>query len=171
MDVEDQLRLCGTVLESKYRIEAAIATGGFAIVYRATHIVWNRPVAVKVFSALADLPESSRAKLLDEFVQEGALLSELSARTDAAIVQAATTWASRATPDGDKVPYMILEWLDGASLTRTFSATSTSRGCHLAAWAEVVAMLEPVAEALALAHRKGIAHRDGEASLRTSGAR
>ena len=154
---DDQLNLIGVTLEGKYRIDDVVAEGGFALVYRATHLVWNRPVAVKAFYALAALPESQRASLVSEFLREGALLAELSERS-AAIVQARDV-GTLTTDTGQHVPYMILEWLDGATLEDVLSA-ERQQGLPLRTAAETVALLEPIAEALALAHRKGIAHRD-----------
>ena len=63
------------------------------------------------------------------------------------------------TSAGDHVPYMILEWLDGATLE---SILRSERAQDVAPRtpSETVALLEPIAEALALAHSKGIAHRD-----------
>ena len=155
--VDDRLQLTGVTLEGKYRIEAAVAEGGFALVYRATHLVWKRPVAVKVFYALADLPESQRAALLAEFLREGALLAELSERS-AAIVQARDVGTLK-TPSGEQVPFMILEWLDGTTLENVLRS-EREKGLPLRSPQEAIALLEPVAEALALAHNRGIAHRD-----------
>ncbi|HEY1959223.1 MAG TPA: SUMF1/EgtB/PvdO family nonheme iron enzyme [Polyangiaceae bacterium] len=154
---DDRLKLVGTTLEGKYRIDAVVAEGGFALVYRATHLVWERPVAVKAFYALAELPASSRESLVKEFIREGALLGELSERS-AAIVQARDV-GTLTTASGEHVPYMILEWLDGATLEAVLKQERAD-GLPLRTAEETVALLEPVAEALALAHRKGIAHRD-----------
>ena len=154
---EDRLKLVGTTLENKYRIDAVVAEGGFALVYKAMHLVWNRPVAIKAFYALADLPESQRGALVAEFLREGALLAELSER-NAAIVQARDVGTLTAS-DGGHVPYMILEWLDGSTL-ESILRDERARGLPLRTAEETVALLEPIAEALALAHQKGIAHRD-----------
>ncbi len=154
---EDRLKLAGVTLDNKYRIDAVVAEGGFALVYRATHLVWNRPVAVKAFDALAELPESQRASLVEEFLREGALLAELSERS-AAIVQARDV-GTLTTSAGDHVPYMILEWLDGATL-ESILRSERAQNLPPRTPAETVALLEPIAEALALAHSKGIAHRD-----------
>jgi formylglycine-generating enzyme required for sulfatase activity len=81
----------------------------------------------------------------------------LSART-AAIVQARDI-AMLATEEGQFVPYMVLEWLDGATLEAVL-ASEKARGLPFRTLAEIVTLLDPAAEALALAHRKGIAHRD-----------
>jgi formylglycine-generating enzyme required for sulfatase activity len=153
----DALRLVGRTIADKYAVESVVGEGGFAVVYRATHLIWKRPVALKVFKAFGDLSEADRQKLLDQFVQEGSLLADLSART-AAIVQARDIGMLDLSAT-ERVPYMVLEWLEGATLEAVL-ATERHDGLPLRTAAEVVHFLDPAAEALALAHRKGIAHRD-----------
>jgi eukaryotic-like serine/threonine-protein kinase len=153
----DTLQLIGRTVAEKYAIESVVGEGGFATVYRATHLIWKRPVALKVFKALGDVGERDRQRLLDEFIQEGALLADLSART-AAIVQARDIGMLE-TGKGTHVPYMVLEWLDGATLEEVLLQEKTA-GMPLRTAAEAVHLLDPAGEALALAHRKGIAHRD-----------
>jgi eukaryotic-like serine/threonine-protein kinase len=153
----DTLKLVGRTIADKYAVESVVGEGGFATVYRATHLLWRRPVALKVFKSLADFSAADRQKLLDEFIQEGALLTDLSART-AAIVQARDI-AMLETANGDQVPYMVLEWLDGASLEAVLAAEK-EQGLPLRTLADAVQLLNPAAEALGLAHKKGIAHRD-----------
>ncbi len=153
----DTLKLIGRTIAEKYAVESVVGEGGFATVYKAMHIIWKRPVALKVFKALGDFSEKDRQKLLDEFIQEGALLADLSART-AAIVQARDIGML----DGhgaQGVPFMVLEWLEGATLEAVL-ADEKARGLALRTAAEAVHLIDPAAEALALAHRKGIAHRD-----------
>jgi formylglycine-generating enzyme required for sulfatase activity len=153
----DTLKLVGRTIADKYAVESVVGEGGFATVYRAMHLIWKRPVALKVFKALGDFAEKDRQKLLDEFIQEGALLADLSART-AAIVQARDIGMLDA--DGAQgVPYMVLEWLEGATLEATLY-DEKARGLALRSAADVVTFLDAAAEALALAHRKGVAHRD-----------
>ena len=79
--------LVGTTIADKYAIESVVGQGGFAVVFKAMHVLWKRPVAVKVFTALGEVGEDQRAKLLEDFIQEGALLADLSERSTA-IVQA-----------------------------------------------------------------------------------
>lgn len=153
----DPLNLVGTTIADKYSVESVVGEGGFAIVYRATHSVWKRPVALKVFKALGDVSHERREQLFEDFVREGALLAELSERS-AAIVQARDI-GTVVLPQGDEVPYMVLEWLDGVTLedvlARESQAGTTPRSIE-----ETIDLLGPVGEALALAHQKGIAHRD-----------
>jgi formylglycine-generating enzyme required for sulfatase activity len=153
----DPLGLVGTTIAGKYAIESVVGQGGFATVFRAQHILWKRPVAVKVFTALGDVAEDQRDKLLQDFIQEGALLADLSEKSTA-IVQARDI-GMFATSAGDSVPYMVLEWLDGKTL-ETVLEQERAQSAPLRSLEDTVRLLDPVAEALALAHSKGIAHRD-----------
>jgi formylglycine-generating enzyme required for sulfatase activity/serine/threonine protein kinase len=155
--VADSLQLIGRTIADKYSVEAVVGEGGFATVYRAMHVIWKRPVALKVFKAMTEFSEEHRRRLLEEFVQEGALLADLSARS-AAIVQARDIGMLE-TPRGEHIPYMVLEWLEGATL-ESVVADERVRGVAPRSIEEAVRLLDPAAEALALAHRKGVAHRD-----------
>ena len=128
MPYGDTLKLIGRTIAEKYAVESVVGEGGFATVYKAMHVIWKRPVALKVFKALGDFSEKDRQKLLDEFIQEGALLADLSART-AAIVQARDIGML----DGEGatgVPFMVLEWLEGATLEAVL-ADEKARGLPL----------------------------------------
>jgi len=153
----DTLQIVGRTIADKYAVESVVGEGGFATVYRAMHVIWKRPVALKVFKSLGDFSEKDRQKLLDEFVQEGALLADLSARS-AAIVQARDIGMLQ-TPKGESIPYMVLEWLEGASLESVLT-DEKAKGLPLRDMRAAISLLDPAAEAIALAHRKGIAHRD-----------
>jgi len=157
MAFPDPLALVGTTVSEKYEIERVVGEGGFAVVYRATHKVWNRAVAIKVFRTLGDLPPERREQLVKSFIQEGALLAELSERS-AAICQARDVGMLR-TRDGREMPYMVLEWLEGQSLEQVIDSEKAAR-LPPRTPSETLAILEPAALALALAHKKGIAHRD-----------
>jgi formylglycine-generating enzyme required for sulfatase activity/serine/threonine protein kinase len=157
MSSADPLALVGTTVSDKYEVERVVGEGGFAVVYRAMHKVWNRAVAIKVFRTLGDLPPERREQLVKSFIQEGALLAELSERS-AAICQARDVGMLK-TRDGREMPYMVLEWLEGRSLEQVLDHEK-SRRLPPRTPAETLAILEPPALALALAHKKGIAHRD-----------
>ena len=157
MSNSDPLSLVGTTVSEKYEIERVVGEGGFAVVYRATHKVWQRPVAIKVFRTLGDLPPERREQLVKMFIQEGALLAELSERS-AAICQARDVGMLRMR-DGREMPYMVLEWLEGRSLEQVLDYEK-AHGMPPRTPAETLTILEPAALALALAHKKGIAHRD-----------
>jgi formylglycine-generating enzyme required for sulfatase activity/serine/threonine protein kinase len=157
MTVHDPFDIVGTTIAEKYVVEKAMDEGGFSVVYRARHIVWEQPVALKCIKSLQDVPETQRDKILQSFVQEGKLLATLSQRT-AAIVQARDvgTFVTRA---GQWVPYMVLEWLDGRPLDAVLWDELTGRmpARDLPA---ILKLLDQAAVAIELAHARSIAHRD-----------
>jgi serine/threonine protein kinase len=133
-----------------------IAETDFSVVYRAYHRIWRRSVAIKAFK-VPTLPDDERQQLLEAFVAEGALLMDLSER-GASVCQARDV-ASVITKSGDWLPYLVLEWLEGETLDvllmRERSCGSTPRTV-----AQAIRLLDPVAQALSLAHERGIVHRD-----------
>src|SRR4051794_16349819 len=106
MPIPDPLRLVGTTIAEKYAIESVVGEGGFSVVYRAMHLIWRRPVAIKAFKSLGSFSADDRERVLDEFVREGALLADLSERT-AAIVQARDVGTLR-IEGGEWIPYTVL---------------------------------------------------------------
>jgi serine/threonine protein kinase len=148
--------LVGTTLGGKYRVEAVVARTSGSVVYRATHRLWKRPVAIKAFRATG-FSEDQRSLLLEAFVREGALLVELSEKT-AAVCQA-RDMASTLTARGEWVPYMVLEWLDGEPLDAVLAHDRVS-GNPPRSLDRALQLLGPVARALSVAHDRGIVHRD-----------
>jgi formylglycine-generating enzyme required for sulfatase activity len=157
MPRRDPFDLVGTTLVGKYAVEAVVDEGGFSVVYRARHMVWNRLVAIKAFKTADALTGEARDAMLRGFIQEGAILAELSERSTA-ICQARDV-ATVTTPKGDWVPFMVLEWLDGEPL-ETIMLRERDLGVAPRTLERAVRLLEPVARALALAHARGIVHCD-----------
>ena len=153
----DPLELVGKLLDGKYLVQAFVSEGGFATVYRAEHIIWKKPVAIKLFSGLASAPEAMRASLHEAFIQEGAFLSELCTET-ASIVQPRDVGTYTAE-GGNWVPYMVLEWLEGQNLDQLLEQEQRA-GAGPWTMQQVIGLLAQVAMALDIAHGKGIAHRD-----------
>ncbi|WP_437980725.1 SUMF1/EgtB/PvdO family nonheme iron enzyme [Sorangium sp. So ce117] len=156
-DRSDPLNIAGSLIADKYRIDHAVGEGGFSVVYRAEHVIWKQPVAVKCFTLLAGAPAEQREQLLQAFIQEGKLMTELSSRS-AAIVQARDIGTFNA-PDGQWLPYMVLEWLDGRPLDRVLYDETTD-GAPARDLRATMALLESAAIALDLVHSRNIAHRD-----------
>ncbi|MBN1612224.1 MAG: serine/threonine protein kinase [Polyangiaceae bacterium] len=156
MTDQDPLGIAGELVAEKYQIEHLVGEGGFAVVYRAKHVIWERPVAVKFFDGLSRVPNDYRETLQQQFLDEGALLTELSAQTSG-IVQARDV-GFYTTQDGRWVPYMVLEWLEGSPL-EAILAHDQRQGLP---WTEteVVGFLKRVLVPLEVAHRHGVAHRD-----------
>ncbi|MBX3216146.1 MAG: protein kinase, partial [Labilithrix sp.] len=87
MTERDPLNITGQLIADKYQVEQLVGEGGFAVVYRAMHVIWKKPVAIKFFNGLSSAPQDQRESLTQDFINEGALLTELSSQT-ANIVQA-----------------------------------------------------------------------------------
>jgi serine/threonine protein kinase len=152
----DPLNISGQIVAEKYRIENLVGEGGFAMVYVAEHTIWKQPVAVKFFTGLSQAPAEYRDDLLQQFFQEGALLTELSSQT-AGIVQARDVGAYT-TSAGRWLPFMVLEWLDGTPLDAILA--EDQRQGQPWTEGEVVGFLRRILPILDVAHRRGIAHRD-----------
>lgn len=149
----DPIGAVGAVIEGRYKVVELVDEGGFSYVYRGEQVRLKRPVALKFFN---EQRGEQRAALERAFVNEGALLGELSRRTTT-IVQSydAGTWSR----GGVTFLYNVLEWLDGETLARRLAR---ERAAGAGGWsiAQVVETLEPIADALAIAFDLGIAHRD-----------
>lgn len=157
MSEEDPLRIVGTTLLDKYRVEHLIAEGGFSLLYKGTHNLLQQPVALKFLTALSTSEPAKRELLLEGFLREGKLLRELSSRT-ASILQAYDIGTWRA-PNGEWFPYLVLEWLDGQPLDAVL-ADDVKRGLGPWQLAEILEVFAPVASALDVVHKRGVAHRD-----------
>ena len=154
----DPYQLVGKQIADKYTVEAAIDRGGYGLVYRAFHEVLRVPVALKFFTGLAQVEEDQRELLLERFAQEGALLTSLSTRS-ANIVQA-RDMGTLTTEDGTRLPFLVLEWLEGRSLEHLLHAKDSPERGKTRGWLETFELLDGVARALAIAHAGGVAHRD-----------
>src|SRR5580692_1782073 len=115
MNSFDPLHLIGTHVAGKYLVSELVEQTALSVVYRATHTLWNRSVAIKVLNA-AELTPEERDAVEVNFVQEGALLAELS-ESCSGICQAHDN-GSLTTDTGRSMPYMVLEWLEGESLEK-----------------------------------------------------
>ena len=155
---DDRFGLVGTLVADKYLIERVVGEGGFGVVYRAVHRIWDEPVALKCFTALSNAPVEMRDDLLEQFVREGKLLTKLSSRT-AGIVQARDI-GTLTTPGGVWLPYMVLEWLDGRPLEAWIGHSEGRPKSNPRGVLETFNLMDGSARALALAHLAGVAHRD-----------
>lgn len=153
----DPFALVGTTIDERYAVESLVDAGGLSVVYRARRLLWDRPVAIRAFRGFETVHDEEREKLLRAFVREGAVLAELSERTTA-IVQARDV-ATTTTPNGKWAAYMVLEWLDGKSLDAVLWQERRV-GRPPRALDEAMALLDPIAGALAIAHGRGLCHGD-----------
>ena len=124
-----------------YRIDALIARGGMGVVYRATHIALDRPVALKVIARELAGKEGFRERFLRE--------SRLAARLDHPAV---VPILDAREEDGELIVAMRL--VEGGDLRKLID----SEGALPAP--QAIELLAQVAGALDSAHAAGIVHRD-----------
>jgi hypothetical protein len=153
----DPFGIVGTVVEGRYRVERVAGQGGFGVVYRAQHLGFAAPIALKVLKLPEHWTRERKDARLASFQREGRMLFELSA-LHPSIVRAFET-GTIDTPGGARAPYLALEWLDGVSLDQELK----HRRKHSLApmtLGEVLKLLHAPAEGLARAHARGVVHRD-----------
>jgi serine/threonine-protein kinase len=148
----DSFALCGTTIDGKYRVVEVVGEGGFGVVYKGVHEGFDAPVAIKCLKLPAHFDVKAQDALVRQLREEGRTLLRLSQRTPG-ILQALDV-GSFTTPSGARVPYLILEWLEGRTLADELKARQTF------SLREAFARLDPAARALAVAHEEKVAHRD-----------
>ncbi|MEX3107282.1 MULTISPECIES: Stk1 family PASTA domain-containing Ser/Thr kinase [unclassified Streptomyces] len=141
MDTTLQDPLVGQVLDGRYRVDARIAVGGMATVYRAVDMRLDRVLAVKVMHpALA-----ADGVFVERFIREAKSVARLAHPN---VVQVFDQGA-----DGPYV-YLAMEYVAGCTLRDVLR----ERGALQPRAA--LDILEPVLAALGAAHRAGFVHRD-----------
>ncbi len=130
----------GSILAG-YRLDALIARGGMGVVYRATHLALDRPVALKVIARQYAGDDAFRERFLRE--------SRLAAKLDHPAV--VPVYDAR-EEDGELIVAMRL--IEGGDLKKRIRERGPLSP------AEAVALLDQVAGALDAAHAAGIVHRD-----------
>lgn len=141
VDTTLQDPLVGQVLDGRYRVEARIAVGGMATVYRAVDTRLDRVLALKVMHpALA-----ADGAFVERFIREAKSVARLAHPN---VVQVFDQGA-----DGSYV-YLAMEYIAGCTLRDVLR----ERGALQPRAA--LDILEPVLAALGAAHRAGFVHRD-----------
>ena len=133
--------LVGRLLDRRYQVEALVALGGMATVFRAIDTRLDRRVALKVMHA--DLARDE--DFVDRFIGEAKSAARLSHPNVVSVYDQGR--------DGP-YPYLAMEYLPG----RTLRDLLGERG-----WfppREALAIMVPLLSGLAAAHRAGIVHRD-----------
>ncbi|MFC8371202.1 Stk1 family PASTA domain-containing Ser/Thr kinase [Streptomyces sp. NPDC057238] len=141
MDTTLQDPLVGQVLDGRYRVEARIAVGGMATVYRAVDTRLDRILALKVMhpSLAAD------GSFVERFIREAKSVARLAHPNVVQVFDQGT--------DGAYV-YLAMEYIAGCTLRDVLR----ERGALQPRAA--LDILEPVLAALGAAHRAGFVHRD-----------
>ncbi len=124
-----------------HRIEAEASAGGMGVVYRATHLLLERTVALKLIApSLASNPA-----FRSRFEREWRLLAALDHPNVIDIYEAG---------EFEGRPYLCMRWVEGGDLAQRLRGTA---GLEPKVALDV---LGQVAAALDAAHERGVVHRD-----------
>ncbi|MER7698160.1 MULTISPECIES: Stk1 family PASTA domain-containing Ser/Thr kinase [unclassified Streptomyces] len=141
MDTTLQDPLVGQLLDGRYRVEARIAVGGMATVYRAVDTRLDRVLALKVMHpALA-----TDVSFVERFIREAKSVARLAHPNVVAVFDQGAQGA---------YVYLAMEYVAGCTLRDVLR----ERGALQPRAA--LDILEPVLAALGAAHRAGFVHRD-----------
>ncbi|MYS88067.1 Stk1 family PASTA domain-containing Ser/Thr kinase [Streptomyces sp. SID5464] len=141
VDTTLQDPLVGQVLDGRYRIDARIAVGGMATVYRAVDTRLDRVLALKVMHPSLAVDGS----FVERFIREAKSVARLAHPNVVQVFDQGT--------DGSYV-YLAMEYVAGCTLRDVLR----ERGALQPRAA--LDILEPVLAALGAAHRAGFVHRD-----------
>jgi serine/threonine-protein kinase len=134
-----------TCLAGRYRLAGRLGEGGMAVVWRAHDDVLERVVAIKVLGPGQALDAAARARVQSE-ARAAAALSHPN-------VAAVHDYGEAPGPSGEPVPYVVMELVDGVSLTDLLADGPVDP-------ADAMRICADVAAGLAAAHARGLVHRD-----------
>ncbi|MCU0686397.1 MAG: protein kinase [Polyangiaceae bacterium] len=158
MQPSDPYGLVGQVLDGQFRVDRPIGEGGFSVVYRGKHLGLGEPIAIKCLK----LPPRLGSAIVENFIRRFRDESKIQYKLSQASLHIARTIAAgtaMAPSVNALVPFMVLEWLEGYPLAEELRARR-ERGETGRPLESALRLLDPVAEALAIAHGMGVVHRD-----------
>ena len=132
----------GDILGGKYRICERIGGGAMGSVYKAEHEIMHKTVAIKVLHGDFAQEEAYRRR----FRREAEAAAKLDHQNICTVMDFDTT--------DDGVSYLVMEYLDGESLTRRLERLGRLSP------AASIRILRQLLSALQCAHDCGIVHRD-----------
>ncbi|HYJ09620.1 MAG TPA: serine/threonine-protein kinase [Polyangiaceae bacterium] len=130
------------LVAGKYRIQARLADGGIGVVFRASHLELESPVAIKVVRS----EHAQNEDVVTRLLSEARIAANLRSRHVNRVLDLGRTETG--------APYLVLEYMDGCDLSSCLDR------CGPLPPGEAVDYLMQACEALAEAHAIGIVHRD-----------
>ena len=134
--------LLGTTLAGKYRIDARLNEGGMGTVYRGTHVLMDKTVAIKVLRASLAADE----KIVARFSREARAASRISHPNALSVTDFGE--------DESGHVFLVMEFLSGKTLKQVIREEGPLP------LARVVDITRQVGDALNAAHAEGVIHRD-----------
>ena len=134
--------LIGRVLDQRYRIESCIGAGGMGVVYKARHVIIDKPLAIKMLRAeVASQPDVVKRFLLE---------AQLASRVKHPNVVDISDYGQLA----GQTAYYVMEYLAGETLANRIDTTGRIDP------ALAIEIAIQTAQALQAAHASKIIHRD-----------
>ncbi|PYS68987.1 MAG: hypothetical protein DMF69_18400 [Acidobacteria bacterium] len=134
--------LIGKTLPGKYRIDARLSTGGMGTVYRGTHVLMEKTVAIKVLRPSLAADE----KIVARFSREARAASRISHPNALSVTDFGE--------DENGIVFLVMEYLSGKTLKQVI------RDEGPLSLTRTVEILRQVGDALQVAHSQGVIHRD-----------
>lgn len=134
--------LVGELLAGKYRVEARLSVGGMGTVYRGTHILMGKTVAIKVLRPSLAADE----KIVARFSREARAASKISHPHALSVTDFGE--------DEGGVVFLIMEFLNGPTLKELIRKEGPLP------LVRAVEIMRQVGSALDAAHAEGVVHRD-----------
>ena len=142
VDVPPADGLVGLVLDDKYRLDERLGEGGMGAVYRATHLLIERPVAVKVLSPRLVTDDAAK----ERFRREARAAGRLQHTNAVAVTDFGET--------REGLAYLVMELLEGRPLREVLARDAPLDP------ARAVSLMLQISAAVEAAHEAGIIHRD-----------
>ncbi|AGZ44017.1 serine/threonine-protein kinase [Actinoplanes friuliensis] len=132
-------------LAGRYRVEQPVGEGGSAVVHSGYDRTLKRRVAIKLFTPYR--PDSPAPSV--DVLREARAAAALSHPNIARVYD-----YGEATEDGKRVPYLVMEFLEGDTVADQLATTGAFD------WPRAAEICADVAAALAAAHARDLVHRD-----------
>ena len=132
----------GTMLDDRYRIDELLSVGGMGAVYRGTHVLLQKRVAIKVLRS--ELPHAHL--MVDRFHREAIAASAIGHENIVEVTDMGLL------PSG--LAYLVMELLEGRSLREVMkeeNPMAVDRACRIVC---------EILGGVGAAHQAGIVHRD-----------
>ena len=139
---KDPDSLIGTTIAGKYRIDERLNEGGMGTVYRGTHVLMDKTVAIKVLRPALAADE----KIVARFSREARAASRISHPHALSVTDFGE--------DENGNVFLVMEFLSGKTLKQVI------RDKGPLSLARVVDITRQVGDALSAAHAQGVIHRD-----------
>jgi serine/threonine protein kinase len=134
--------LIGQTLAGKYRIDARLSAGGMGTVYRGTHVLMDKTVAIKVLRPSLAADE----KIVARFSREARAASRISHPNALSVTDFGE--------DENGIVFLVMEYLSGKTLKQVLRDEGPM------SLARTVEIMRQVGDALQAAHSQNVVHRD-----------